>query len=592
MKIKMKKKAFISLTVAAALSIGLAGCSQSEDVADGGQTPSTNKQTVTFVSGEETTRTSMGGKYDASTFPFYWEGGDKIYVNAVQSDGTTSSGISSAIEGTVDGSTAFSQQPHAIFTGTDVPTLPTGGSYKVRYTGTGTYTSSNQRVPAYSFSTTSDANTLVIPPVQTISDFSKTDVSDDNYVSNIGAIGDCGTATATDCGSYYKFKLDHKAAYLILMPRWEGNAGNYMLKSVTVTTRKTKYLLSGRFMFDDNGIGSCVYSSKDATKQTNGSCTIKIITGGSDGLKLPEAATTTDENGKTYRSSIIVAMKPVTDATPLYCIYEVYDNIKKETYYIEKVIGTTADGGTLTSNLSFAANSVTPVTANIKGGYEAALNNPTGSYLDVITNKNPYSGFYEWDVPDGEEYFVSHEMGDDYNAITSGVASKGCSSCPTYNQITWYLAGGCYWDADKKWGPADNQKGGMWLKKRDKLIADHTKASDGTTELTAVMFDNSTQKSGIATVTSTTYSPQKNQKNTNLWITERPTDLDTNWFFLPSASQYTSSTGLNTFSKVHGYYQSKTPQNSMFNWYLVFFEQEASVNKSNKLNGLRLWTVQ
>jgi hypothetical protein len=537
------KKHYLIVIAAAGLSLGLASCSQSEDVADG----TSAKQTITFASGDETsTRTSMGGAYTDSQFPFYWEGGDAIYVNAVQSNGTTSVGISSAITGKVNGSTSFSKQSSAIFTG-DVTALPSGGSYKVRYTGTGTYTSNNQRDATCSFKTTSNATTLVIPPVQTIATWAA-----GADTKRIGANGDFGTATATGSGNSYKFKLNHQAAYLIIMPRWGTGGKNttYMLKSVTVTTANYSYL-SGRFSFDDSGIGKTVTN-------TSGGRSIKVTTGGSNGLVLPTA--------KDQTKSINIAIKPVTTANPLYCIYEVYDTKTKNTYYIEKVIGTKAAGGTLTTNKSFAANTITPITADIKAGYDLA--NKDG-YLDVITNKNPYSGYYEWDAPTGEEYFVSREMGDDYSTITSGVASKSCSKCPTYNQMTWYLKSG-FWDAKKKWGPADNQKGGMWFMKKAYLISSGVVADEST-------FNN---KIGYITVGV---------------ATEAPKDFNTSkYFFLPAAG----CNGLYNFNiGVNGYYWLRTPysEDKGKAFSLFFCNRAANVigtASPSRDSGYNVWCVQ
>jgi hypothetical protein len=553
------KKHYLIVIAAAGLSIGLASCSQSEDVSEDGQTLSTTKQTVTFVSGEETTnqantRTSMGGAYTDSQFPFYWEGGDAIYVNAVQSDGTTSAGISSAIAGKVNGSTSFSKQSAAIFTG-DVTALPSGGSYKVRYTGTGTYTSNNQRDATYSFTTNSNANQLVIPPVQAMT-------SMDGSTSRIGANGDCGTATAAKNAStgHYDFKLDHKAAYLILMPRWGtgGTNNTYKLKSVTVTTYDAHdthfkpYLISGRFSYDDNGIGSVI-------SKTNGSPAIKITIGGNAGALL---TTTKGEQA----SSINVAIKPIEAEIPLYCIYEVSDGTN--TYYIEKII----------SARKFSANSVTPAMADLKAGYDLANAN---GYLNLITNKNPYTGFYEWDAP--AEYFVSHEMGDDYNT-TMGIddtAPEGdegsrnwatysnfnASNLPTYNQISWYLKGGCYWDADKVWGPGPNQKGGMWFKKKAYLISSGVVADENT-------FNNS-------------YGTQNSTLET-----KKPDNLETSWFFLPAPGMY-ATTYLDGVGST-GYYWSSTPNWLPASFYLAFGSSgpAAMGHVLVRYDGAPIWSVQ
>jgi hypothetical protein len=83
-KMKTMKTNYLLSAAIAVVSLGMAGCSQSEDMTDGGQTPSTNKQTITFSSGEKTTRTSMRleNDYATASFPFYWEKNDAIWVNA------------------------------------------------------------------------------------------------------------------------------------------------------------------------------------------------------------------------------------------------------------------------------------------------------------------------------------------------------------------------------------------------------------------------------------------------------------------------------------------------------------------------------
>jgi hypothetical protein len=74
------KKSLITYAMVAAVTLGFMSCSQDETAGDG---TNANKQTITFVSGDETsTRTSMGGAYTDTSFPFYWEKGDAIWVNA------------------------------------------------------------------------------------------------------------------------------------------------------------------------------------------------------------------------------------------------------------------------------------------------------------------------------------------------------------------------------------------------------------------------------------------------------------------------------------------------------------------------------
>jgi hypothetical protein len=243
---------------------------------------------------------------------------------------------------------------------------------------------------------------------------------------------------------------------------------------------------------------------------TNGSATIKVTTGSSDGVTLP---TSTNQDTK----SINIVIKPVTAAIPLYCIYEVYDTNTNNTYYICKII----------SGKSFPENTITPITANLESGYQHASDN---GYLDLITNNssktynypNIYYNYVQWDAPVGEAFFVGHEKGDSYNSTTTSsdpenettnVASASCKDCVTYKQLEMYLGAGVYFDADKVWGPGSEQKGGIWLKKKATIAG----------------FDTGTAP--------TVRGVNKNQ-TPNLVVTTKPDDLLTNWFFLPNTGLY------------------------------------------------------
>jgi hypothetical protein len=513
----------------AVMLLGMTGCSQNEiESADS----VTGKQTITFVSGEETTRTSMSGKYTDDSFPFYWEKGDAIWVNGT--DKITGDNTCTAT--------------HVRFTGN----VTTSAPYNIIYTGTGSYSTTNSRTNNV-VSTSSDASHLVIPLIQTMTE------SQLGTTEHFGATGDCGIATATGTNSPYNFKLNHKAAYLILMPRWPRetyNTKTYNLKSVIVTTRDSKRLLSGRFTFDDYGNMSPIYG-------TNGSCTIKINLGGSDGITLP---TETDQT-----KSINIAIKPVWATTPLYFIYEVSDGTN--IYYIEKIV----------KDKSFAANTVTSITANLEAGYKIASDD---GYLNLITNNNIYYNFYEWDAPAGESFFVSHEKNDDYNNIpvtadTYPTASEGAKTdwaknsnfqaLPTFNQISWYVAGRAYWDANKVWGPGADQKGGMWFKKKKKLIAD-----------------------GIVTEEKFN-SPHGNTSAPLLTTPPSINELSTDWFFLPATGSYD---GTIIFGEgIRGYYWLCTPQTHDANsrgcsWCLGFSTVSFGMMVTQRDNGMSLWQAQ
>ncbi|MCH4147776.1 MAG: hypothetical protein LKG25_05305 [Prevotella sp.] len=517
---------YLSLTAIAAISLYMTSCSQGEDVT----ASTTGKQTVTFLSGEKVTRTSMGGNYTDANFPFYWEKNDAIWVNATDEIASNNSETAS----------------YALFTGE----ITTSSPYLIRYTGTGNYSSKNN-LTNKTLTTKSDANTLVIPPIQTLSIPGNT--------VHFGATGDCGIATAAANNvNTYGFKLRHKAAYLIIMPRWPNNtAGNYLLKSIILTTHNSNYLLSGRFGFNENGIGSPV-------SDTNGSCTIKVnIANG--GIILP---TTTDQT-----KSINVVIKPIGTATstpvPLYCIYEVYDGTN--TYFIEKII----------SDKSFPENTITPITANIETGYKHAVDN---HYLDLITTNNIYYNYNQWDAPIGEPYYVSHEMADNYNGTTisndfttvstTTMANKGCADCPTYNEMSWYMQNGGYWDANKIWGTGEKEKGGMWFKKKAYLF------SSG-----IVTEKNFTRKHNNKVST--------NISGNDLFIgtIEEPKDLSDNWFFLPASGSYGTNGTLRQEGAIGDYWLSTPYINNGSALRLGFAKIGITVTFNSRLLGYGLWSA-
>jgi hypothetical protein len=551
------KKHYLILTAAAGLSLCMTSCSQSEDVTEN----TSAKQAITFVSEDETTRTSMGGAYTDSSFPFYWEVGDAIWVNATDQITGNNTGTAS----------------NALFKGN----VTTSAPYKIRYTGTGSYSSTNPNLSTPAFSTSSNANQVVIPMLQSVTLGS---------TKHFGASGDCGTATATGPRSdgSYKFKLDHKASYLMLLPRWEGNDGTYKLKSVMVTTHNKNFLLAGRFSFDDNGIGSTIAN-------TSGSSTIKITIGDGSGVVLPTA---TDQT-----KSVNIAIKPITK-TDLYCIYDVTDGTHD--YYICKII----PASTMTQG--YAANKITPITANLKGGYDAAVND---GYLGVITDKNPYYNYCEWGVPAGEPFFINHEMNDDYdnNPYTITIDDNNAPSpiadgyktfaqstdfskenLPTFNQITWYLAAGVYYDANQKWGPGDNQVGGVWFKKKSKIIGNTYNVYDHS----YVDEEGNTQNVYVnKTVTAETFNTTSSYLTSlgdtdDQWIVDAPSDLSTNWFFLPFSGRYVSADGTLDGVGIEGDYWSSTVYSSTESYTLLIQTIGVSLSNNTRKSGQSLWSAQ
>jgi hypothetical protein len=207
--------------------------------------------------------------------------------------------------------------------------------------------------------------------------------------------------------------------------------------------------------------------------------------------------------------------------------------------------------------------------------------------------------YYEWDAisPYPTDGTTPSEGSDSYcNYTINGTTSypptekEGASKlyptqnaefnkCPTFNEITWYLAGGAYYDANQRWGAGENEKGGLWLKKKAKIISDGTTGT-GTTAVTAETFTSS--KSSIYKIDATT--------NSSLWLTTAPDDLYNNWFFLPAAGDYSS--GLFKHIGTDGYYWSSTPLKADNTFSLEFNSSYARVYYKNREHGFCLWSAQ
>lgn len=177
-------------------------------------------------------KTRTGAKY--VTIPsvldgllFYWNSGDQIWIDK-NNDGTFVKNDGSDIQSgskLEDANFFFNDQLNAT-------------SYKVRYTGNN--------------SNAANEVTFAETQIQTAP----------NDASNIGKYGDCGVAVATKNGQgKYQFTLQHKAAYLVLSPySTYGFSSSVGVVAVYVTANKP---ISGKFAFDDNGVGEAKTGAKN-----------------------------------------------------------------------------------------------------------------------------------------------------------------------------------------------------------------------------------------------------------------------------------------------------------------------------------------
>lgn len=191
-----------------------------------------NPKHLTEFFATNSAKTRTGAKY--VTIPsvldgllFYWNSGDQIWIDK-NNDGTFVKNDGSDIQSgskLEDANFFFNDQLNAT-------------SYKVRYTGNN--------------SNAANEVTFAETQIQTAP----------NDASNIGKYGDCGVAVATkNAQGKYQFTLQHKAAYLVLSPySTYGFSSSVGVVAVYVTASKP---ISGKFAFDDNGVGEAKTGAKN-----------------------------------------------------------------------------------------------------------------------------------------------------------------------------------------------------------------------------------------------------------------------------------------------------------------------------------------
>ena len=417
MKKTMKQHSFASRLKSLALvfSIGLAFAScANEDIAQNPNGKDNDANLTTFSTGDPATRTSM-----ESNGKFFWEAGDKIYVkddnNTWHASSNSPTGKTANFKFKVPG------------------TYTAHTSYEVYYPGQG---GSNDQVVI-------SANQVQAEP---------------NTTTHFGAAGDCGMATATRVPGkqQFAFTLDHKAAYLLFLPR----TSNTILHNCYLTKVEVN---------SDNDITS-TYTLNPTTGELTGTGTGKRIivsTGGSgtyaNGFPLTNNATSAATNGA------YVVIKPGT-------------HILKIRYWVKDVA--TGTEGTITKTLSSATydqNKYYNITANLD-----VKNYDGDKYYMWDAQQNYWSG-HEWNSANPWQPVLNGQSNSNYAQNNSdpryynesypgwGISNLAIHSCvtlPNVHEMTWYAAmGDPRWDADELWTTMGHlYKGGMWFKKKDYII--------------------------------------------------------------------------------------------------------------------------
>ena len=523
MKKKLFKTRLLSFAAFCGLTLAFASCAN-EDVAQNPNSTDNDKNLTTFTAGDPSTRTSM-----ESDGKFFWEAGDKIYVK--DDNGTWNASSNSPTSKT------------AYFKFKVPGTYTAHMSYNVYYPG---QSGSNDQV------TISASQTQATP----------------NTTTHFGTSGDCSMATATRIAGErnFNFTLDHKAAYLLLLPR----TTNTILQNCYLTKVEIN---------SDNDITS-TYTLDPVTGKLTGTGTgkqIVLTTKGSgtyaNGFPLTNSTTSAVTNGS------YVVIKPGTHTLKIrYWVKDIVTNVE----------------GTITKTLASAAydqNKYYNITANLDTrvydgdhyymwdaqeqywkGYEWTKNLPAGTGQPTL-NGNISSNYPQNSSDANHRYYNQNYPG---YGISNPATHTSCKDLPNANELSWYgMYGDPRWDGDELWTTMGHlYKGGMWFKKKSVLQAEHNydteKSADGTTDLR------------------TTYKHYSNT-NSSIYNSGLPDAADANnYFYLPALGFYYAGRLGNFVS--NGYYWSSSayPWDSLNAYGLGFGSGNVTVYYYGRNHGFKV----
>lgn len=402
----MKKIKFNVLTLfACAFLVLWTGCASEMGDNDKDKAHPTQPETFTTFAAQAMvpTRTTLSHTIGNGADVF-WEAGDNIWID---NSGTFVSSVSSNITG---------RMAHAQFS---MPGTLTASSYNVYYTG----------------KASTMANRVTIKATQ-----SQTSPND---FAHLGVSGDCGIASANINPmntNEYIFQLEHKAAYLCLMPFTSNPlARNFKLKSITI---KAENDIAGDYALTTAGLS--------AAPTANGAKEIKLTV--SD-FTLPASYA--------IDNACYIVMAPQT--TALNIVYELYNPATNTT-------------GTFTTNVpsqTYDANGFYDFASDLVKDYSQETT------LYMWDAKRPYyygktPPYTAADAPQSKAADPDRWFNDNFTAGHAEVAQYSCRDCPTQIEAAWYLTFYAYKDDEEFWTANGKvYKGVRRFKKWAYLVADH-----------------------------------------------------------------------------------------------------------------------
>ena len=506
MKKKLFKTRLLSFAAFCGLTLVFASCAN-EDVAQSTTGTDNDKNLTTFSAGDPTTRTSM-----ESDGKFFWEPGDRIWVE--DDYGTWKRSSNTPTEKTA----SFKFKVPGKFT--------QSSTYKVYYPGK----NGNQ-----------DQVTISANQSQ----------SEPNTTAHFGVSGDCGMADASkQSNGSFAFALDHKAAYLLLLPR----TSNTVLHDCYLTKVEVN---------SDNDITD-TYTLDPTTGELTGSGTGKKIivsTGGSgtyaNGFPLTNSATSAATNGA------YAVIKPGTHTLRI-------------RYWVKDIV--TGTEGTITKTLASATydqNKYYNITANLN------VRDYDGDHYYMWDAQDQYWKGHEWWSANKHQPVLNYDSNSNYPqnnsdsryyneyslgyGINTPATHTSCKDLPNVNEMTWYAANGDpRWDNDEVWTTMGHlYKGGMWFLKKAYIGGYNANLASNGIDWRAYANNNTWS-------VSTTLPDAANANN---------------YFYLPALGFYSS--GYLTFPGIHGTYWSSSgsPQISSIAYHMYFSSSGISVRGAYRGEG-------
>ena len=326
-----------------------------------------------------------------------------------------------------------------------------------------------------------------------------------NNFDHAGESGDCGIASAAKSGNGYTFTLNHKAAYLCLIPR---SSNPYVNRSKLIKVEITaEDDIAGTYTIGANGT---------LTLASGGSKTITVTTG--NGFAIDNSS---DDMSKNATYAVVAP-----------------GNHKFRIRYWLKNTTDNPDGpieGTVTRyvDINCVAGIMTDVTANL------TLKNYDGHNYYMWDAQNNYWFGHEWDSADPWQPTLTSQLANSnypqdgdalgryYNKNYPGTGVRYDAttslfqSLPNANEITWYcMKGDPRWDQFELWTTLGGlYRGGVWLKKKAVLQAEGNYSTEHA-------YDGSDFRVNYGTCTnnSTPSLPSPSEMN--------------NYFYLPCLQKY------------------------------------------------------